>query len=80
MTWCQKREAFGMTLIEQPVVRHKFGHMARQIDGLQSWTESVVYELDHLSHAKGTREVGGDGWGEANRIQDLNFLGVSLVF
>ena len=53
MAWCQKREAFGKTLIEQPVVRHKFGHMARQIDGLQSWTESIIYELDHLSHAKG---------------------------
>lgn len=53
MIWCQKREAFGMTLIEQPVVRHKFGHMGRQVDGLQSWAESVIWELDHLSHAKG---------------------------
>lgn len=53
MTWCQKREAFGITLIEQPVVRHKFGHMGRQIDGLQTWTESIIYELDSMSHAKG---------------------------
>jgi len=53
MDWCKKREAFGKTLIEQPVVRHKFGHMARQIDGLQSWTESIIYELDNMSHAQG---------------------------
>jgi alkylation response protein AidB-like acyl-CoA dehydrogenase len=53
MKWCQKREAFGKTLIEQPVVRHKFGHMARQIDGLQSWIESIIYELDNMSHAQG---------------------------
>jgi alkylation response protein AidB-like acyl-CoA dehydrogenase len=53
MIWCQKREAFGKTLIEQPVVRHKFGHMARQIDGLQSWTEQIIYELDNMSHAQG---------------------------
>lgn len=53
MEWVQKREAFGKTLIEQPVVRHKFGHMARQIDALQSWTESIVYELDNMSHAQG---------------------------
>lgn len=59
MKWCQKREAFGKTLVEQPVVRHKFGHMARQIDGLQSWTETVIYELDHLSHAKGSELLGG---------------------
>ncbi|KAF8855110.1 acyl-CoA dehydrogenase-like protein [Acephala macrosclerotiorum] len=59
MSWCQKREAFGKTLIEQPVVRHKFGHMARQVDALQSWIESLIYELDHLSHAEGSRLLGG---------------------
>jgi alkylation response protein AidB-like acyl-CoA dehydrogenase len=53
MAWCQKRETFGVKLIAQPVVRHKFGHMARQVDGLQSWMESIIYELDNLSHAKG---------------------------
>lgn len=53
MTWTQKREAFGKTLIGQPVVRHKFGHMARQIDALQSWIESLIYELDNMSHAEG---------------------------
>ncbi|KAH8599118.1 acyl-CoA dehydrogenase/oxidase [Bisporella sp. PMI_857] len=59
VAWVQKREAFGKTLIEQPVVRHKLGHMARQVDGLQAWIESVVYELDHLSHAKGSQLLGG---------------------
>ncbi|KAG0652620.1 Acyl-dehydrogenase apdG [Hyphodiscus hymeniophilus] len=29
MAWCTKREAFGKTLIEQPVVRHRFGHVWR---------------------------------------------------
>lgn len=53
MVWCQKRETFGKKLIEQPVVRHKFGHMARQVDALQAWMESVIYELDQLGHAKG---------------------------
>jgi alkylation response protein AidB-like acyl-CoA dehydrogenase len=53
MSWCRKREAFGKTLIEQPVVRHKFGHMARQVDALQAWMESLIYELDNMSHADG---------------------------
>jgi alkylation response protein AidB-like acyl-CoA dehydrogenase len=53
MAWCQKREAFGKLLIEQPVVRNKFGHMARQVDSLQAWIESIIYELEHLSHEKG---------------------------
>lgn len=42
MGWCLKREAFGVKLIEQPVVRHKFGHMARQVDGFQAWVESTL--------------------------------------
>ena len=31
MSWALKREVFGMTLIEQPVVRHKFGIMVRSL-------------------------------------------------
>jgi alkylation response protein AidB-like acyl-CoA dehydrogenase len=54
MAWAQKREAFGITLIEQPVVRHKFGHMARQVEALQAWTEQVIYELNNLSDKEGT--------------------------
>lgn len=58
MDWSLKRETFGKKLIEQPVVRHKFGHMARQVDGFQSWTESVIYELDNLDHKQGTPITG----------------------
>ena len=69
MDWCNKREAFGITLIEQPVVRHKFGHMARQVDGLQSWVESIIYELDHVSHAKGRFPLVHDRLFANGRIQ-----------
>jgi alkylation response protein AidB-like acyl-CoA dehydrogenase len=53
MSWAQKREAFGITLIEQPVVRFKFGHMARKVEGLQAWAERIIYELDDLSDKEG---------------------------
>ena len=59
MAWATKREAFGQTLIEQPVVRHKFGNMAKEVEALQSWTEQVIYELDHLSHKEGNKKLGG---------------------
>jgi alkylation response protein AidB-like acyl-CoA dehydrogenase len=59
MAWAMKREAFGMTLIEQPVVRFKFGNMARQVEALHAWTEQVVYELDNLSDKDGSRLLGG---------------------
>ncbi|KAF2471680.1 acyl-CoA dehydrogenase-like protein [Lindgomyces ingoldianus] len=57
--WALKREAFGKKLIEQPVVRYKFGNMGRQIEALQAWTEQVVYELEHLSDKDGARLLGG---------------------
>ena len=59
MAWAQKREVFGQTLITQPVVRHKFGLCAKKVEGLQAWTEQVVYELDHLSEQEGNRLLGG---------------------
>jgi alkylation response protein AidB-like acyl-CoA dehydrogenase len=59
MEWAQKREAFGITLIEQPVVRYKFGLMAKKVESLQAWTEQVVYELEHLSNTEGSRLLGG---------------------
>jgi alkylation response protein AidB-like acyl-CoA dehydrogenase len=54
MTWALKREAFGATLIDQPVVRHKFGLMAKEVEALQAWTEQIIFELDNLSHEDGT--------------------------
>lgn len=53
MAWAQKREAFGQTLIQQPVVRWKFGNMARKVEALQAWTEQVVYELEELNDLEG---------------------------
>ena len=59
MAWALKREAFGKTLIEQPVVRYKFGNMARQIEALQAWTEQIVYELEHMTDLEAAKKLGG---------------------
>jgi len=53
MEWAQKREAFGVRLIDQPVVRWKFGNMARKVEALQAWVEQVVYELGKLDDLEG---------------------------
>ncbi|PSN68648.1 acyl-CoA dehydrogenase-like protein [Corynespora cassiicola Philippines] len=57
--WALKREAFDKKLIEQPVVRNKFGNMGRQIESLQAWTEQIIYELENLSDAEASRLLGG---------------------
>jgi len=53
MEWAQKREAFGVKLIDQPVVRWKFGNMGRQVEALAAWAEKLVYELENLSDLEG---------------------------
>ena len=58
-SWALKREVFGGTLIEQPVVRHKLGICGKKVESLQAWTEQIVYELDQLSEREGNRLLGG---------------------
>ncbi|OSS51643.1 hypothetical protein B5807_03857 [Epicoccum nigrum] len=58
-SWALKREAFDKTLIEQPVVRNKFGNCGRMVESLQAWTEQIIYELENLSDADGARLLGG---------------------
>lgn len=58
-SWAIKREAFDKTLIEQPVVRNKFGNCGRMVESLQAWTEQIIYELENLSDADGARLLGG---------------------
>ncbi|EPQ31082.1 uncharacterized protein PFL1_01271 [Pseudozyma flocculosa PF-1] len=55
----RRREVFGQKLIEQPVVRHKIGHMAREVEALQAWVESVVYSQLHLSTEQSNLLTGG---------------------
>ncbi len=45
----RRREVFGQKLIEQPVVRHKIGHMAREVEALQAWTESLIFQQLNMS-------------------------------
>ena len=40
--WAMKREVFGKPLIEQPVVRYKFGLMGKKVEELQAWVEQLV--------------------------------------
>ena len=55
----RRREVFGQKLIEQPVVRHKIGHMAREVEALQAWTESVVFAQLNMTIAQSNMLTGG---------------------
>ncbi|PWZ03701.1 acyl-CoA dehydrogenase NM domain-like protein [Testicularia cyperi] len=55
----RRREVFGQKLIEQPVVRHKIGHMAREVEALQAWVESVVFQQLNMSIPESNLKTGG---------------------
>lgn len=55
----RRREVFGSKLIEQPVVRHKIGHMAREVEALQAWTESIIFQQLNLTIPQSNLLTGG---------------------
>ncbi|KAH7367423.1 long-chain specific acyl-CoA dehydrogenase [Plectosphaerella cucumerina] len=57
--YTMKREAFGKTLIEQPVVRHRLAKCAALLEAQQAWVESFVYQLANMPKQQADRELGG---------------------
>ncbi|KAF5854763.1 hypothetical protein ETB97_011802, partial [Aspergillus alliaceus] len=57
--YCLKREAFGKTLMDQPVVRHRLAKAGAELETMWAWLESILYQLCHLSKEEGDRVLGG---------------------
>ncbi|KAH6886161.1 acyl-CoA dehydrogenase [Thelonectria olida] len=53
ITYAMNRETFGKVLTEHPVIRLKFANMSRETEALQSWIESLIFQLSQLSAAEG---------------------------
>lgn len=57
--YCLKREAFGKTLMEQPVVRHRLAKCGADLEAHWAWVEQYTYCMTKLSEAEANRELGG---------------------
>ena len=57
--YCMKREAFGMTLMDQPVVRHRLAKCGAELESLWAWMEQFVYQMTKLSKVEADLELGG---------------------
>jgi len=57
--YVMKREAFGKTLIEQPVVRHRLAKAGALLESQWAWVEQFVYQMTKLSKAEADVELGG---------------------
>lgn len=49
--YVKRRKAFGMKLVEQPVVRYKIAEMARQVEVTQAYIESLVWRVVVMERA-----------------------------
>jgi acyl-CoA dehydrogenase len=57
--YCLKREAFGKTLMEQPVVRHRLAKCGADLEAHWAWVEQFVYQMTQLSEERANQELGG---------------------
>lgn len=58
-SYCLKREAFGKTLMDQPVVRHRLAKAGAELETMWAWVEQILYQLAHMSKEEGDRQLGG---------------------
>ncbi|KAL9107732.1 MAG: hypothetical protein Q9227_007447 [Pyrenula ochraceoflavens] len=57
--YCMKREAFGKTLMEQPVVRNRLARAAAELESLQAWVDQFVYQMTKLKKEEADVKLGG---------------------
>ncbi|KAK5120591.1 hypothetical protein LTR85_006247 [Meristemomyces frigidus] len=57
--YCLKREAFGKTLMEQPVVRHRLAKAGALLESLWAWVEQFVYQMCNMTKEDADIELGG---------------------
>lgn len=57
--YCLKREAFGKTLMDQPVVRQRLSRAGAQLEAQWAWIEQFVYSMTKLEKAEADTKLGG---------------------
>ena len=57
--YCLKREAFGKTLMDQPVVRHRLAKAGAELETTHAWVEQILYQLCHMNKEEGDLRLGG---------------------
>ena len=59
MKFAHKRKTFGKRLIDHPVIRMKFAHMARQIEATYNWLENIIYQCQCMDETEAMLKLGG---------------------
>ena len=59
VAYTMKREAFGKTLMDQPVVRHRIAKAGADLETTQAWIYQMVYSLNHMTKKEADAKLGG---------------------
>jgi len=54
-----KRKTFGKRLVDHPVIRMKFAHMARNIEATHAWLENVTHQMNVMDPIEAAKKLGG---------------------
>jgi acyl-CoA dehydrogenase len=57
--YVMKREAFGKTLMDQPVVRHRLAKCGAKLESMWAWIEQFAYQMSKMSKAEADIKLGG---------------------
>jgi alkylation response protein AidB-like acyl-CoA dehydrogenase len=57
--YAMTRKAFGKTLMDQPVVRHRLALAGAQLEANAAWLESIVFQLSKMKKADADEQLGG---------------------
>lgn len=57
--YCMKREAFGKTLMDQPVVRHRLAKSGAKLESMWAWLEQIAFQMSKLSKDEADMQLGG---------------------
>ncbi|KAH8881297.1 acyl-CoA dehydrogenase NM domain-like protein [Thozetella sp. PMI_491] len=57
--YVMKREAFGKTLMQQPVVRNRLAKAGALLESQSAWVEQFGYQMTKMTKADADRELGG---------------------
>ncbi|KAI9340678.1 acyl-CoA dehydrogenase/oxidase [Zopfochytrium polystomum] len=59
MKYAHKRKTFGKKLVDHPVIRNKFAHMARKIEATHAWMEQLLFLASRMDPDLAMLKLGG---------------------
>lgn len=59
LLWCNQRTAFGKSLTAQPVIRAKLARMISLVEAVQSWLETITYQMASMDYSRQSKLLGG---------------------